>query len=282
MLNFRSVSDLDQLIRSNLSKIPKVDCIVGIPRSGMLPATLLALYLGKPLLSIEQMSHMVTNKYSSRVLLGTSIRNILIVDDSCNNGNTLRKVRSSLALIDSIVSQFNIKYCAIYVSEKGKNFVDFYLEQIEQPRVFEWNILDHDILVNSCVDLDGVLCENPTGKENDDSENYRQFISCAKPKFIPQHRIKAIVTCRLEKYRELTEAWLKAHKINYGELYMMNIETAEERRRLNCYAEFKAKVLEKVKATLFIESDSKQAQQISLFSNKPVYCVDTNTFYGGK
>jgi len=50
MLEYRSVTDLNELIIQNLGRFDRdIDLIVGVPRSGMLPATLLALYLNLPL-----------------------------------------------------------------------------------------------------------------------------------------------------------------------------------------------------------------------------------------
>ena len=138
-------------------------------------------------------------------------------------------------VLNNLASQVKVFYAAIYVTEQAKQLVDFYFDECPLPRVFEWNIMDHIVLSNACVDMDGVLCRNPTPEENDDGEKYVKFIQTAKPLFIPQHKIKAIVTCRLEKYRELTEQWLKAHGVKYDKLYMMSYKTAAERRMANNY-----------------------------------------------
>lgn len=48
-MNYRSISDLNQIILKRLYIIPRdIDLVVGIPRSGMFPANLLALYLNRP------------------------------------------------------------------------------------------------------------------------------------------------------------------------------------------------------------------------------------------
>jgi adenine/guanine phosphoribosyltransferase-like PRPP-binding protein len=45
-MHFRSISDLNNCIVASLIKVPRdVDLVVGVPRSGRLPATILALYL---------------------------------------------------------------------------------------------------------------------------------------------------------------------------------------------------------------------------------------------
>ena len=96
MINFRSVDDMNQLIKAKLHTIPNVDCIIGVPRSGMLPATLIALYLGKPLISIEQLGSQ-SNQFTNRIPLNNlAIKKALVVDDSCFSGNAMNKVREYL------------------------------------------------------------------------------------------------------------------------------------------------------------------------------------------
>ena len=47
-MNYRNIADLNNTILQRLHIIPRdFDLIVGVPRSGMLPANLLALYLNK-------------------------------------------------------------------------------------------------------------------------------------------------------------------------------------------------------------------------------------------
>jgi len=42
--------------------------------------------------------------------------------------------------------------------------------------VFEWNALHHSNPERFCVDIDGVLCRDPTEAENDDGESYLEFL----------------------------------------------------------------------------------------------------------
>ena len=279
MIHFRSVTDMDMLIRGNLSNIPTVDCVVGVPRSGMLPATLIALYLGKPLIPIEQLSKGVSIGFSERLPALHFINRVLVVDDSCDSGNAMRKVKNYMSELG--LNKFSFIYCAVYATQQaidGKE-IQFYFEKVDQPRVFEWNILDHNILQNSCVDMDGVLCADPMPYENDDGEMYSVFLENAQPKFIPHYTIGAIVTCRLEKYRPQTEEWLRKHNVKYQHLYMMNYPNAVARQQQGRYAEFKAEIYAKSHAVLFVESDIHQAQRVWTITTKPVYCVSSNTFY---
>ena len=280
-MNFRSVQDLNLLIKRQLHNIPKVDAVVGIPRSGMLPASLIALYLGKPLLTIEQLftGGDYWGQLTNRINVTKNISNtgtILVVDDSCNTGRAMKYVKER---IKTFIPEVKVIYSAIYATEEACQHLDFFFDICPLPRVFEWNIMDHIFLENACVDLDGVLCVDPTMGQNDDGEKYLEFIHNTAPIFTPQHKIKAIVTCRLEKYREPTEQWLKSHGIAYNELYMMNYPNALERKKANRYAEYKADIYKATGANLFIESEDWQGSYINWATHKPVYCLGSGRFY---
>lgn len=282
-MNFRSVRDLNLLIKRQLHNIPKLDAVVGIPRSGMLPASLIALYLGKPLLTIEQLftGGDYWGQLTNRINVTKNTSNtgtILVIDDSCNTGRAMKYVKER---IKTFIPEVKVIYSAIYATEEACQYLDFFFDICPLPRVFEWNIMDHIFLENACVDLDGVLCENPEPYQNDDGVVYLNFIRNTRPKFIPQHKIKAIVTCRLEKYREETETWLKAHNIKYDKLYMMQYNTAHERMRAGNHSKYKAQIYSESETgtCLFIESEDSQAYGINYITHKPVYCLGSGRFY---
>lgn len=53
-MNYRNIDDLNHCILQHLSILPRdFDLIVGVPRSGMFPANLLALYLNLPVTDID-------------------------------------------------------------------------------------------------------------------------------------------------------------------------------------------------------------------------------------
>jgi hypothetical protein len=135
-----------------------------------------------------------------------------------------------------------IIYTAIYGLHESHPEVDIVLEKCGRPRVFEWNVLSHANLRISCVDIDGVLCCDPTKQQDDDGLNYLEFLSSATPLNVPRYKINSIVTARLEKYRPQTEAWLEANGVQYDNLFMLDLPSATERRRLKADAEFKSEV----------------------------------------
>ncbi len=284
-MNFITIKELNTDILNNLYKIPKdIDLIVGIPRSGMIVASLLAVYLNKPLTDID--SYISGNIYLTGSTKNTSkhaksileVKRALIVEDSSCYGRSIKMAKEKLA-----VQKYDIQnvFYAAYVTEETKDVVDIFLRVVDLPRTFEWNYLHTDVLNKSCVDLDGVLCVDPAESENDDGVRYKEFIINAKPKFIPTKKIGWIVTARLEKYRSLTEKWLSENNIEYDKLIMMTgVKSAKERRQLNCHASFKGEVYKSLNgAILFIESDQNQAREISEISHKDVICVSDSSYF---
>lgn len=207
----------------------------------------------------------------------TTYRSILVVDDSIYHGNSMRHVRNVVS--SSGLCQQAI-YAAAYGLSSSHDGADIVLEACPAPRAFEWNIMNHGALEFSCVDLDGVLCVDPTDEENDDGTNYMAFIRGAELLNCPKYRINSIVTSRLEKYRGATEEWLRTHNIAYEHLFMLELPSAEERRRLRIHAKFKARVFkERNDCLLFIESELGQAKEIRALSGKCVLAYKDMHFF---
>ncbi len=270
---YRTIADLNNIILKRLHILPRnYDLIVGIPRSGMLPANLLALYLNKPYTDLHSFlnGHIYSSGERSQFFDSTERKKILVVDDSLSSGSALQQCKK---LLDSY-TDYTIEYCVIYVVPGKENKLDYWFESVPLPRYFQWNILNHVVLEKSCFDIDGVLCVDPTPEQNDDGSNYKDFLLHAKPLFIPGSKIGTIVTSRLEKYRHETETWLNEHHIRYNKLIMMDLPDMESRKRLGNHAIFKAKEFQSLEYTLFIESDLSQALEINRLSKKPVLCTE--------
>lgn len=282
-MNFITISQLNQDIVNNLYRIPSnVELIVGVPKSGMLVATLIALQLNIPLTDLDsfldgRIYHNGSTKQREDWHLEVKECNtILVVDDSIYSGNEIRKVKQKL----SVVEGKRIIYLAGYVVKENADLVDIYFKECTLPRMFEWNYMHHPLLKNTCVDIDGVLCRDPIEEENDDGEKYIYFLKNVEPRIVPTHPIGCLVSCRLEKYRSLTEEWLKKNRIQYDQLFMMPYQTQEERMRANNYGQYKANIYKKNKeAELFIESNRKQAEEIWAISKKSVFCIENTEFY---
>lgn len=286
-MNYRSLADLNDTIVQNLHRLPcDIDLVVGIPRSGLLAANLFSLITNIPLTDLDSFiegriyTSGTTKRHAGLERGIADMRRILILDDSISGGNAMRAARQRLdeAGIRERTSA-EIIFGAVYGIEVSHPEADFVFERVKQPRIFQWNFMHHVMLEKSCVDIDGVLCLDPTEQQNDDGEAYQQFLSEALPLHGSSRRIGWLVTSRLEKYRHLTEAWLKAHGIEYGQLVMLDLPSAAERRRLGAHGSFKAEFYGKSAATLFIESEQEQAETIARLSGKPVLCIETNRIH---
>lgn len=284
-MNFRTYEDLSIIISNNLYKIPSdVDLIVGVPRSGLMAASLISLYLNLPLTDIDSLLEGNiykagdTKKKDNWITKPEKARKILVVDDSSMSGNTINKIRGRLK---GTKYEKNIVFLVIFVTEKSKKLPDMYFDVCEWPRMFEWNFMHHKgLLKNACVDIDGVLCQDPTEEENDDGPKYKKFITTVKPRVIPSAKIGWLVTTRLEKYRKETEYWLKKNHIEYDHLIMMNLKSKEERLKLGNHGKYKGEEYKKIEdALIFIESSVHQAPVIANVSGKPAFCVDNSKLY---
>lgn len=273
-MNYRNIRDLNNIILKRLSIIPRdIDLVVGVPRSGMLPANLLALYLNRPYTDIHSFlnGHIYKAGARSQFFDIAEFKKILVVDDSIASGAAMLECRESLKQLEG---KFDIKYCAVYVIPGKEKTVDYFFETVPLPRYFQWNILNHTTLEKACFDIDGVLCADPLPEQNDDGEKYIDFILNAPPLFIPGSKIGTIVTSRLEKYRQQTETWLKANHIKYNELVMLDLPDMAARQKANNHGEHKARAYMAKPYVLFVESDLTQAIQINRIAKKPVLCTE--------
>jgi glycosyltransferase involved in cell wall biosynthesis/uncharacterized HAD superfamily protein/hypoxanthine phosphoribosyltransferase len=283
-VNYKTIEDLNKDIKALVPKLPPdLDLIAGVPRSGLLAASLLALYLNLPFTDVDGLCErrvLETGLYRKfgKVFDFSRCKKVLVIDDSINSGASMNKAKSA---IQGANLPYEVYYAAVYATSISYEFVDFWCEIVDQPRYFEWNVMHHPDLQRSCVDLDGIICRDPTESENDDGANYRRFLVSAEPLVRPTMEIGWIVTCRLEKYRHLTEEWLKKQSIKYRNLVMMDLPDKKTRLALGSHALFKAEVYESSQAILFIESSFDQAQEIARISRKDVLCKETNQMISG-
>ena len=278
-VKFRFVTAEDAVIWTSewLKSFPiQYDIIVGIPRSGMLIASVIALKLGKPLTTPDLFAEnefWLSTKVDQRPDVDKRL-NVLLVDDSINSGKSMQQ---SLDIMRRAEFDFNVTKAALIVSDEADPLVDMYYTFLKHPRIFEWNILHRKTASyfeqeTIAMDMDGVLCEDCPKHIDADENLYRHWIRTAKPYLIPTFEIDAIVSCRLERYRADTEKWLRDNNVHYNKLILWDLPSKKQRKGL--FAKHKIDAVLRINPALFWESHFGQAEQIWKHTKTPVLCID--------
>ena len=289
-MKYVTLSDLSNTIRNNIWKIPRdIDFIIGVPRSGMIGASIIASYLNVPLIDINSFINGSEPWGGLRLEYfktgHTTTNKALVIDDTVSSGREMNETRERLSKADRGVE---FTYMCIYLEGWGESSVDLYLEDLraftnnfKNIVIYEWNIFQHHPnLMDKCLyDIDGVLCVEPPDER--DEEKYIEYIKNATPLFIPRTKIGGIITYRLIKNLDITQKWLHENGIRYNEITMFNANSWDERNKMGIPSEvYKANFYkERDKYELFIESSDYQAKKIAELTNKPVYAVETNKMY---
>ncbi len=241
----------------------KIAGILGIPRSGMIPSSIISAYLSVPLYSLESNTIVKLNSFSSNG--GRRMSNhtdntgeLIIVDDTVYGGGAAMAIKSKFP-------QYIL--AATYVSPEYKHLVDYYAREIPAPHFLEWNLFNSGYLPDSAVDIDGIFCPNVPLDICKDDKKYADYLVNVIPFFkriAKLFPIKALVTARLEKYRNITEEWLDKYGIKYQQLIMLptNLETEKAKNHLQIVSKFKAEVAQSINAKFFIESEIEEAKAI--------------------
>ena len=254
-----------------IEKIPSdFDVVIGIPRTGMFPACIIACELGKPLttpdlycndvlwMSQESEAHNNVLKKYGRVLL---------VDDS---GCGLRTVNHVITQIRVAHPETDIKVAVLYPCEQCIPKIDYWYKPYvdgESPRHF-LNLMHHDD-VSTAIDMDGVLCE-----DYNVSRDYNEFLKNARPYRIPIYEVQCIITGRPESCREITKQWLEKYHVRYQRLHMWGGKED--------MGTFKARILLHEKPFRYIESSDHLARECYVKSGITCYAMDSGRFYGDK
>lgn len=278
-MTYTSIADMANTIRTNLWKVPSdVSLIVGVPRSGMIAALLVGEFLHKPVIDLQGFLNNTEPMCGSRSKhMRADTGRVLVLDDTLYTGRSMNAVRAR-------IQAKNVLFGCIYA--EGKNAteqVDLYFENNYNPNeelwhLYEWNILHHGekLSKRTMWDLDGVLCADPPDERK--FEQYRQYIADAHPLIVPTTPLGAIVTYRLDQYRQVTEDWLKRAGIQYERLYMYG--GVYKTRGNIAAARYKAAIYGASDwALLFIESTPLQAEMIAAETGKQVFCYSNGKMY---
>jgi len=265
------IDDCVNLLTLKISKM-QISGIVGIPRSGMLVSSICATSLNLPLYTLSQGEIVPCNsisEFGGFRMLGYKPNSgkLLVLDDTVFGGNTLQKIKTSLGN--------DYHYGALYVRPDLIEKVDIFGKELEKPHLLEWHFFNSTHTENTLFDLDGVFSPNVPMSCCADNDKYEEYISNVEPFYhrLPKvHKLKAIVTGRLDKFRKITEDWLKKYDIEYEDLIMFPTEK-EKQRDANHVQEvgiYKADVYKRSDGHFFMESEKSEGAIIKELSNKRV------------
>lgn len=270
---------VEELVANLASRIPagKIDAVVGISRSGIVPATMLSHRLGKELFLIRCQRHADEISWMGAAPPGGS--SLLIVDDIVSRGTTMRKVSEHLGR-----SGYAVQSLALFVDRARSTFSpDFAIDAPGFIR-FAWDRRDATpdarkavevaemhppALENECfgVDMDGVLLPDIR------KAHYRKDLQLAlkrrhaSPPY-PLHRLPEIdwtrahiITGRPALDFAATRQWLDANGFAMCPLYCR--DQARQEHSVAGTIAHKIETLMKIGVSTFLESELIQATLIA-------------------
>lgn len=264
---------------------PDIDAIAGVPRSGIVPAAIVAQVRNIPLWEISKQHGLRPLGRGGRGGDVASPKKLVVLDDTAYSGVTMRNLTAQHAP--------NAIKAVLYARPDVARSVDYYARELPAPHLVEWHLFNSGLIDGRCqdyrlwggiaLDFDGVICEECPLPENDTSENqgkYLEWIDTAVPKFLPRMRVvPLVVTFRYHWARERTMAWLQKYGVKVGEIVFSSADSYSDRTRMFDVAEHKGKRFKESPCGLFIESSDWQARVIHEASGKPVVGLDTGKIY---
>lgn len=268
-LHFRNYADLVSAVRTLAAKLPPdVDAVLGVPRSGMIAASLLAVHMNLPL-GVAGPEIKAMTFASGRRIGATTSRAPVVLEDSAYTGASLRASVAAVEGCDRVIP------AAVYVSSPDIVPGLVWAEEVPSPRVFEWNLFGSEMIRSSLLDIDGVLCPDPTMPEEDE-EAYAKFLETTPPLHRPLFPVGGLVTNRLEIHREVTERWLARNGIQYESLRMAPFRTPSERRRHSTPVALKSAWYSMHGMPgILVESNDRIGAAVALNTGMPVITTDS-------
>lgn len=257
-----------------------VDAIVGVARSGLLPAAAVATQLHLPLFSLSPrcgVSDLGTGGRGRALEIRQHPKLVAIVDDSVYGGIAMSE---AVKIARERFPYSEILRVAVYVRPEAAQSVDLIGRLAPAPHLFEWNLFNCNQAQNVALDFDGVLCEDWVGDEESEGDRYENHVLAARPLHLPRRsEIPLIVSARLERYRRSTEVWLNRWKIKVNRLVLGDWATAAERKARFRAGEFKGLEYKKSRCSLFVESCERQAEEIFDVARRPVLALSTGKVF---
>ena len=140
---YKTYEDIEYncLLIANYYKEYNIDCVIGVSRGGVIPATMISYMMGVPMLSLHcsLRDNNDEDVYQSdlKTIQDSKYKNLLIIDDLVDSGETVIKLRKDFSLYDK---QFDI--ASLYYKKESKHLVDFSPSEVTKWVVFTWDQLE--------------------------------------------------------------------------------------------------------------------------------------------
>lgn len=253
-----------------------IDAVIGIARSGLIPAQQIACMRHLPLLACrigwshaEEAVVDVGNGWRLCDYDRQPFRKLLLVDDTAWHG---RSMSWATAVVRRSFPRAQIVRAAVFATSHSQEFLDAWACTYDGLHYLEWNLFNSGHAETLATDFDGILCPDFSTEEDDDGPRYVEALRNRPALQTPRRvAVGAIITARLEKYRRETEAWLAHYGIRNRRLVMGPWATQAERQRADVAA-WKSRQFLSTGLDLFVESDPAQAATIHWRTGKKVLC----------
>ena len=250
------------------SQLPSKCIVIGMARSGMVPASIIATYNHCSLYSLDIANKTIKNAGSGRRANQRVGIEIILVDDSVWSGTSMKEAES---IVKDTFPESKIHKVAIVARPASVKVLDRFAI-LQNFHFLEWNYPNAEFIENYAFDMDGTLCDDFTEPDDDDGKRYLKAMKDMPATAIKPHKYPVnIITARLEKYREPTIKWLESHGIIVGNLHMAPWKDKAEREKSDII-EWKSSVMKEKGHDGMIESNPVIAQGIFSNIQKPVIC----------
>lgn len=257
---------------SLLATLPDFDLVAAIPRSGLLPGSLMAYRRHVPLWAVSRQRGAVEVGHGGRLedRRSGAIRRVLLVDDTVALG---REMAACAPIAAEAWPGAEILRVAIYAHPEGLHAVDRLAAVYPGKHFLAWNWANAGHGEAMAFDFDGILCEDCRPEDDDDGPRYRAFLETAGPVDLPRRRpVHTIVTARHARYEAETRAWLARWGVAVEHLVMRDWPIDPGMPWHEQVGRWKAWHFRRGGLPLFAESCPLQAGVINRQTGKAVLC----------
>lgn len=259
-------------------KEPNFDAVIGIARSGLIPASVIACHFNLPLFSFNTRDKKL--QYLSgglRAPENPKIKRPLVVEDSYAHGY-------SASLIQSLRFEFPDAFIVtIFSSTFQPEGIDAFAYFYPLPHFFEWCFMNTGYSANLVVDFDGILCHEYE-KINYSEEEFNEYIKNAAPLYLPRRFPVIILTARHSGNIGNSLLWLDKNNVKFLELHFWNGDPDARWKTPSTIAEWKAQKLRSIAArrhvNFYVESSPNIAQNVAYLTGIPTICPLAKMVFG--